>query len=208
MKIKFWEKKPCRLTLKGWAAMEDLEREIDLAAKEGNWSAIPDLIYKIIELDLKKVDKTLTWMDSVKIFHKILELNSPAKDFPMLHSREKGKPMPWEYQGRAWYFWLHLFAQAYGWSEKEVAKMNIDDAVGLYQEIIIEDQLNKEWDWGLSEISYEYNKTTKKSHFKPLPRPDWMRGIVGKPKPVKTVRVAKSALPVGEVINLDEQKQG
>lgn len=205
MKIKFPEQKPRRLTLKGWAAMEDLQRKIDSSAKEGNWSDIPELIFQTSELCFKRINRNSFWIESMELYLKSLKANSPTKKFPILSSKEKSKPMPWEYQGRTWYFWLNTFAKLYGWEEKQIATLDIDDAIGLYQETIIDEQLEKEWDWGLSENAYEYNKTTKKSTFKPMPRPDWMARIVGKPKAVKTRKIAKNALPVGEIIILDEK---
>lgn len=204
--MKFWHKKPRRLTLRGWAAMDDLYRQIKSRAEDGEWFLVPELVFKILELNSKKVDRDLFWADVVQNFNDFLELNSPRKEFPILTSREKSKTMPWEYPGRSWYFWLNLFAKTYGWSEEKIASLDIDDAIGLYQEAIIEEQLEREWQWGLSEIAYEYNKSTKKSHLKALPRPDWMKAVVGKPKPVKTRLIHKDAMPIGMVVNLDEEK--
>ncbi len=203
MKIKFWEQKTRRLTLRGWAAMEDLQKRIKDSSQEGNWSEISDLVFQTIEL-CQKLDRDSFWVDAVETYNKVLQLNQPTKNIPILTSKEKSKPMPWEYQGRAWYFWLNLFAKAYGWDAEKVGALDIDDAVALYQEIVIDEQLEKEWNWGLSEISYEYNKTTKKSVFRPLPRPDWMKRVIGKPQPVRERKIHSSAVPAGIIINLDE----
>ena len=196
---------PRRLTLKGWAAIDDLGRSIDNAVKEGNWSAIPDLIIQIVLLtvEVPNVNK-MFWMDIAGLYGKALEVNHPTKKFPILTSKEKGKPLPWEYEGRSWYYWLNLFAMNYGWNDEQVGVLDIDSAIGLYQEITIDQQLTNEWEWGLSEVSYVYNKSTKKSHYQPLPRPDWMRRIVGKPQPVKTYKMPVAMMPAGVVINLDE----
>jgi hypothetical protein len=207
MKIKKPNNKIRRLTLKGWAAIGDLSKNIQSTTNNKDWNRVSELIFQVIEIGSNKVDKNLAWMDVVKIYNQIFELNRPTKDFPILTSKSKGKPLPWEYDGRGWYFWLNLFAENYGWSEEQVSNLDIDSAIGLYQEIIINEQLRNEWEWGLSEISYEYNKSTKKSHFKPLPRPDWMRPMVSAAEPVKKTKFPVSMIPAGLVVNLDEETE-
>lgn len=191
-----------RLTLRGWAAIDDLRRSIE--KNEGNWSAIPSLIFETIELCVDKFDRGMFWLDASKLYSEVISANLPTKKFPILTSKEKGQEMPWEYEGRSWYFWLNLFSKNYGWDKETIAALDIDEAIGLYQELTIEEQLEKEWEWGLSEVSYQYNPSTKKSVFQKLPRPDWMLGIVGKPKPVKKVRILASMMPQGNIISLDE----
>ncbi len=204
-KLRIKEKDIRRLTLRGWAAIDDKRRSIEDASKEGESFLVSNLIFEIIEfVTSKKLPKETFWMDVAGIYGQVIEKNNPTKIFPILTSKEKSKPLPWEYLGRSWYFWLNLFAENYGWSEDQVSSMDIDTAIALYQEIIISGQLENEWQYGLSEIAYQYNPSTKKSHFKPLPRPDWMRGIVGKQKPVKTSKIPVAMMPAGVVINLDE----
>jgi hypothetical protein len=196
------EAKPRRLTLRGWASLDDIRRRISDRVDEGKWSSIPDLIFETIELT-GKVNRDSPWFDIVKLYSEILELNTPTKKFPVLTSKEKGKPLPWEYEGRSWYFWLHLFSSSYGWSEWDIGNLDIDSALGLYQEILIDDQLHNEWEWGLSETAYSYDKGSKKMRFNRLPRPDWMRPIAGEAKPVKMYKMPAQGVPMGVVIALD-----
>ena len=191
-----------RLPLRGWASLDDLRRSIQNKAEEGNWSAVPELIHQTNEL-CGASDREAFWLDVVEVYNKILQANLPTKDFPILQAKEKGKPLPWEYSGRSWYFWLHLFASSYGWSTGQIGNLDIDTAIALFQEIETDSQLEKEWQWGLSEVSYSYDKATKRSRFNSLPRPSWMRPAVGAPKPVKTERMPANAVPMGVVINLD-----
>lgn len=194
-----------RLTLKGWAAIDDLRRTIDNLAQEGKWWLVPDIIFQVIEIGCsRKIPKILFWIDVIKIYNQILERNQPTKLFPILTSKEKGKPLPWEYEGRSWYFWLNLFGDRYGWDEEQISKLEVDTAIGLYQEIVIDDQLRNEWDWGLSEVSRGYDSSSKKSVFHPLPRPDWMRPIAPKRQAVKTVKMPAGMIPSGNVVALDE----
>ena len=81
--------------------------------------------------------------------------------------------------------------------------MDIDTAIGAYQELSIDEQLQKEWEWGLSEVAYSYDSSTKKSRYVPLQRPAWMNPII--PKQLPVVKMRKSHLPVGNVIDVQEE---
>jgi hypothetical protein len=152
------------------------------------------------KLDWNKV----AWNEVIEVFSIVSQINSPQLDFPILvESKKRQEKLPWEYKGRDWYFWLNLFATSYGWDSDTVSILDIDTAIGLYQELQIDSQLDREWWWGLSEISYPYNSSTKKSEFKALERPDWMKPIAQAPKKVK---IHKDMMPLGNVINLDEEE--
>lgn len=195
---------PRRLTLRGWASLDDLRRSIDKSAKEENWSAIPDLIFRTIELCVDNFDRESFWMDAAQLYDESIKANEPTKQFPILTTKDKSKPLPWEYEGRSWFFWLHTLAKNYGWGAEEIGKLDLDDAIGLYQETLIDDQLDKEWDYGLSEIAYPYNSSTKKSVFKPMERPSWMKPIAPKNTPVRKTKIPVASMPIGNIVNLDE----
>lgn len=204
--IKTWmDKKPRRLKLKDWAKLEDVRRKIDSEAEWGRWQSIPYLIIDSIKICTKdKVDYSkVFWMDTIEIYNKSIQTNSPTKPLPILSAKEKGKPLPWEYDGRTWYFWLNLFAAHYGWDGDRVEVLDIDDAIALYQEIVIDEQMSQEWEWGLSDVSQEYIPSLKKSKFRALPRPSWMLPIASSlKKPEKTVKILKSMLPTGNIVEL------
>jgi len=192
-----------KLKLKSWVEMGDLQQRISKAAENNDPETVSELILKTISLVSKKNHSKKFWMDTVSAYTKVHVDNAPSRKFPMLQSKEKGKPLPWEYEGRGWYFWLNLFAENYGWTRDEVGDLEVDDAIGLYQEILIKDQLRQEWEWGLSEVSYSYDKSSKKSKPIKLPRPDWMSGIVQKTnQPPQTVKIHKHLMPVGNVVDL------
>jgi len=67
--------------------------------------------------------------------------------------------------------------------------------------MLVDDQLEKEWEWSLSELAYSYNSSTKKSEFKELPRPDWMDGK--EIEEIKLIKIPKSMMPVGQVVRMD-----
>ena len=86
-----------------------------------------------------------------------------------------------------------------------VAELDIDDAIGLVQEINVEDQLNREWEWMLSEKSVSYDKQGK-GKFNELSRPDWMNGAVILSKKSKDYPIKRSMLPVGMVLSWDNEQ--
>ena len=198
--------KPLRLPLQDWAALDDIRQKIDAEAEAGEWQRLPDLIRQFISdcgVNFRKFEQ-VPWFEVVEMYVECIRVNQPTKKFPILTTRQKNKRMPWEYEGRTWYFWLNLFSRHYGWQESVIAEMDIDDAIGLYQEIQIDEQLENEWQYGLSEIAYPYDKATKTSRYKPLTRPDWMLHSMGDAKkPVKKSRMPKSILPKGNIISLD-----
>lgn len=204
-----------RLKLKQWAIVEDLRKSVKEAILNEDTSRGANLIFDIISIFVSSfipykitrwIVMKLFWFDTLQIFLIVLKKNQPTKDFPMLSTKQSGKPEAWEYSGRSWYFWLNTIAERYGWSEKAIANLDPDDAIGLYQEIIASQQNEREFYYGLSEVAYEYVPSTKKSRFRPLGKPDWMlhstkTATVKKPTP--KVKIPKYMMPAGNVVVLD-----
>ncbi len=190
--------------------MEGIKKGIDNAASKKDYELLFSNMVIFIEAAIIPPKEEIkwnevAWFDFVSIYYKAIELNSPTLSFPFLQERQKEeKKLPWEYEGRAWFFWLNLFAKNYGWDEKTIEELDIDTALGAMQEIFIDEQMEKEWDWGLSEIAYPYDTSTKKSKFKPLDRPAWMMPII--PKQMPTVRMHRKHLPIGNIIDLQAQE--
>ncbi len=192
-----------RLTLKGWAELENLKQEMDEVEK-GDFDKYFQLLVCFIELSISDLLKPewekVPWYEVIIAYKEVIILHQPTLNFPILvENKKETKKFPWEYKGRSWYFWLNFFASSYGWEEKTVELLDIDTALGLYQEVLLTDQLDREWWWGLSEIAYPYNKSTKKQEFKPLDRPRWM--LPSLPKQLPVVKMRKSMIPVGNVVS-------
>lgn len=192
-----------RLKLRDWSKLDTIRRKIETAAEEKRWAVIPDFIFEAIELCRESFKENTPWMKVAEAYSESLKVNYPRIKFPFLSSKEKGKDLPWDYPERTWYFWVNLLAGHYGWTQEYIGELDLDDALGLYEEILVNQQMKQEWEWGLSEIAYPYEKATKKQKFRPLSRPDWMIQT-SKSKPVKTIKIPKSAMPVGNIVNLDE----
>lgn len=195
-----------RKGLRQWITLEEARSKIKDSFETKDAHKSSDSIFDYLRL-ASKVDEDGEWdkLDAITAFRLYVEahsLNSPSKEFPILKAHVEDKePLPWEYPGRAWYFWLNLFSKNYDWEIEYISSLEIDDAIGLYQELEIDKQLEREWEWSMSEVSWQYDPSDKKSHFKALPRPNWMLPIAPKPK---IIRLPKDMLPIGIVDNLDE----
>lgn len=198
-----------RLALGDWCKLEEIKKEIDEAVSKNDYELVFSKMVKFVETALCQsapIDwNKLPWFEFAEVYSKTVEVNSPTIEFPVLrNAKSDNKKLPWEYDGRSWYFWLSLFAKNYGWRQDEIYQLDLDTAIGLYQELAIDDQLMKEFHYGLSEIAYPYNKGTKKSEYKPMPRPSWMLPIV--PTQLPIIRMKRDHLPVGNVIDLQERE--
>ena len=194
-----------RLTLRGWASLESIKKDMDSAISKRDYDQYYSVSVRFIEMALSvptKIDwDTVPWWEFLTVYSEVVSLNSPTIKFPILESSIKeSKPLPWEYEGRGWFFWFNLFAKNYGWTENMIEILDIDTAIGLYQEISIDDQFEKEWEWSLSEIAFPYNQSTKKQEYKPLERPEWMLPI--SPKQLPTMKMRKDMMPVGNIVDL------
>lgn len=195
--------------LKVWLILEDLYLRIREAAESGNGAEFVDFIYSYLSaaFSIRVVDlEVCAWHDLIKAFTADHNHNRPNIDFPVLRlakEKQKSTENGWEYSERNWFMWLHLLAKVYGWSIEYIANLEVNNAIALLQEILVEDQLDREFQWSMSEIAYPYNENTKKSKFQPLDRPEWMQPV---PKEVKTVKIRTSDLPVGLVLRWDKDK--
>ena len=207
IKINNVEFEPKRTTLRGWTKLDEIRLAMDEAISTKDFDQYYSCAVKFVEIASVPAGinwDEVAWFDFLTCFFECIEINKPTLPFPILTDKTKNEKPPWEYAGRSWYFWLNLFASAYGWKEQYIGDLDIDTAIGLYQEIEINDQLEKEFTYSLSELAHPYNEKTKKSHYKPLERPDWMLPIAPKPK---TVHIRRDLLPMGNVINLGKREK-
>ena len=209
MKMIF-RKNPERLKLRKWAKMETLLRTIKDHAEKGNYESAASPIIDVINLcGIKGNFKKKPWYDTVAMFSECQRVNNIRNKIPMLKQAVKDEqPVPWDYIGRDWAWWVNLLASHYGWTENMIAELDIDDAVALYQEIQVDEQMEREWVYGLSEMAYEYVPSTKKSKFRPLDRPSWMLVTKEnyKKREPKKVKILASMMPVGNVVKLHEEE--
>lgn len=193
-----------RVKFRKWTELEDLRDRIIRAADEGA-NEFPDkfIAYLSAALDIEKEKaETLSWMDCVLLFYAIFDANLPPSYLPLTDapiSEQKSPKVAWDYPGRIWFLYAHILSKEYGWNLEYIGELEIDTALSLIQEILTQEQLDKEFLWGMSEIAYPYSEATKKNKFQPLTRPYWMLPTA---EPIKKFRIPKSMLPQGIVIDM------
>lgn len=190
-----------RPSLKSWIGLQELlSKTFEAVEKRGDVAdAITFYLSTAIALPVEDLADA-PWYDVLPDFFQIMQANTPSKEFPFLNHKMKGKKEVWDYDGRTWYMWAHLFAKAYNWNLDYIASMDVDDAIALAQEIAVEDQLEREWQWMTSEIAYQ-----TKEGFKALPRPGWMN-YAPKDMEIKPVQIRKEFMPVGNIFRYESPK--
>ena len=189
-----------RARLRRWLQLEDIREKIARAADRKDREGFIASIYSYLSVALSvTVDfSTLPWYEIVDAYADIVSLHQPMFEFPFLNTAGKSDTVSWDYEGRTWYAWSHILAEAYSWSLEYIAELDIDDAIAHLQEIATSDQMEKEWEWTLSEKSVSYDKRGK-GKFHDLARPTWMKDE--KPRSdAKEILIKKSMLPVGNVV--------
>jgi hypothetical protein len=189
--------------LREWLALDEIKSSLGQAVERSDREQIAQALCRYVStaLSLGPVDD-LPWDQVAAAFAAVYAANqidlshlsftrTPAKP---------GKPDPWEYDGRTWWMWVHDFARAFGWSIEYISDLKVPEAFALLQEVLVNRQLEREWEWDLSEYSLKYNKTTKQSEPNPLPRPDWMKMSTAPIEAPKPTQVPQHYVPVGNVI--------
>lgn len=194
---------------KDWCRLEDRKYKLIRAAEKTN-EEFPQSVHDyvsaalIFPINLSRV----FWKDEIKAFYRLHSVSSPDIDLPLLNRNQNKKDNldPWSYSGRIWFLYSNIIAKAYGWSEKQIANLRVEDALAYIQEILTDEQLEREFVHSLSELSYEYQKETKKSKYRPLQRPYWMQPDITKVEEKKMPKVPKHLIPVGLIENKNEEE--
>jgi len=92
-----------------------------------------------------------------------------------------------------------MLAKEFGWNCEYIAELDVDDAIALAQEIAVGDQIEKEFQWAISEVPYQ-----TKDGFKPLDRPKWMLYNT-ETSPIKKTKIRKEFMPVGAIVKFDDK---
>lgn len=186
---------------KKWIELEVCKQKIIKATEGGN---VPKELLRFLSVAFWGIDKRYfeqaNWEQIITTFYICLS-TFPQVELPITTpTDEKSKEEDWNYPTRTWNLYSHMLAKAYGWNLEYIANLSVYDALAHIQEILTDEQLEREFYYGLSEVAYTYDKRTKTSKFNPLPRPHWMRL---KPKPIQKFLIPKDMMPVG-VVNLTD----
>lgn len=183
------------ITFKKWILLEDAKKQI------GETVEGVEFPEKVLDYLFTAYGKTKEgyWKNTVFTLVEAFKEFSIDSSLPILKpSPKESKGEDWEYPGRSWNFYSHILARSYGWTLDYIAELDVLEGLGHIQEVLTAEQLDKEFTHSLSEISYPYNKSTKKGEYKPMSRPYWMRPMS---KPVKKVRIRRDMLPVGYIVD-------
>lgn len=185
--------------LRKWILLEAKKEQIIKAI--GSGSDFPSELFSYLSIALGvsyERYKQADWTILVEAFYLCIS-KSPVLELPITTpSHETSKEESWDYPTRTWHLYSHLLAKSYGWTLEYISQLQVEEALSKIQEIIVDDQLSREFEYGLSEVAYHYDKNSKTSKFVPLPRPHWMRTKI---QPIKRMLIPKSMLPVGNVIS-------
>ena len=187
--------------LRRWIELESYKEKIIKYAEEKN-KDFPKVLLSYLSCALGvpyRFFEYADWTRLVSAFFVCLN-KSPQLKLPITSpSTEKSKEEDWSYDGRTWYLYANIIAGHYGWTLEYISQLKVRDALAIIQEILVDEQLDKEFQYGLSELAYPYDARTKKSTFKPLPRPSWMRPRA-EPEKIQKTPIPVSMIPMGVVI--------
>lgn len=181
-----------------WIQLEELKEKIFRAITEKD-NEFPDLVFSYLELALKVPKKVFAgkyWEEVIHLFYLVTFVNLPPKHLPIIFvkSELKKKKDAWDYQGRTWHLYSHLLSKTYGWTLEYIGKLSVEEAIAQIQEVLTDEQLEKEFLWSMSDKSYSYNPKTKTGKAIDLPRPYWMKEP---PKSIQKTIMPVSMLPMG-----------
>ena len=177
--------------------LEDIKYKILQAVKRKE-EHFPELVTSYISaafLIPERWLKNIRWDILLLLFLLVSNKSSPKSKLPLLRPyKQKEHKEAWDYEGRGYAMYLHIIARTYGWTEKEIGRLKLDTALAFVQEIITDEQLDREFVWNMSEKSYSYNYNTKVGKAIPLDRPHFMKEEVKEPVKIK---IPVSLMPIG-----------
>jgi len=183
-----------------WLELEQLKEKVIKAVGEGS-DEFPTHLLSFFSTAFhihSKWYQDAEWDKIILAFYAVC-LKSPTVKLPLLeptNDTESTKKEPWDYENRNWHLYAHMIAKSYGWTFSQISRLRVSDALATIQEIITDEQLDKEFVYSLSEIAYPYNKNTKEQKFNPMPRPSWMRPRM---KEIRRYPIPINAMPSGVV---------
>jgi hypothetical protein len=194
-----------RARLGGFLRLQQARESLNKGIKDGGNGQIVGGIFEFLSValpDLKPKDfHSAPWYEVFNAHIAVEALNQVphGTEFAILHTSELGgKPVPWDNPLRAIIIWIHLIAKTYAWAKSEIEELWPEEAIAFVQEIMADEQTDREFIYSLSDMAYEYNKTTKKSHFRPLSRPMWMMASEKKKDIITKLR--KDMMPIGRIV--------
>jgi hypothetical protein len=196
-----------RARLGGFLRLQKLRESLQDAVRLGDNGAITDGMFQLIKVAIPDLTPkefyNVPWYSAFAAYTQVEALNilPRATEFSIIQfGGGSGKPVPWDHTERSIIVWIHLIASSYGWSKEEIENLWPEEAVAFVQEIIADEQRDREFIHSLSTVAYKYQKSSKKSKYEPLKKPAWMQFRQPGQKKHLITKVHKKLLPVGNVI--------
>lgn len=194
-----------RARLGQYLKLQGVVERLDLAVEARDTGAIANALFDYIVTAVPDIEReplnSVPWFQIIIAQQALAALNTipGATRYAILKRIEdrKRRSIPWDYVGRSAVVWIHMIARAYGWSKAEIENLWPEDAIGFIQEIMVDEQMEKEFFHSLSSVAYRYDKSTKKSRFQPLPRPLFMVQGTGQ---IRRIKLVRALVPMGNVI--------
>ena len=187
--------------------LELQKNKIVQAVEESN-DDFPNHLFTYLSTALHLSDKYFrlaSWEKVVRSFYLIVGMTQCQIMLPIFSpTKNKPKEEPWNYLGRDWHLYIHMLAKNYGWTVEYVSNLKVEDALAKIQEILIDEQLEKEFLWTMSERSAYYDSTTKSTKLNPLPRPHWMNKHIDPTKELKVHKIPTGMMPTGQGISQND----
>jgi hypothetical protein len=187
------------IKFKKWVQLEEMKQKIKEAAGIPN----DDFPNHILAFIASALNVPVGWIEKAewgKVIHAfyVVCTKFPQLDLPIVQPSPltQGQEESWEYEGRTWHVYSHILAKHYGWTIEYISQLQVGEALAKIQEILTDEQLEREFQHSLSEIAYPYNSQTKKSEFHPLQRPHWMRPKI---KETPKIKIPAIYMPIGVV---------
>lgn len=182
-----------------------LRKQLKKSIQTRNKKEFNETLIKIVELQTKKIYIPKNFIQTILNVQLILSNNVITADARFMKVREKNEneeKLSYDYDGRVLATWINKFATTYHWSFDQIINLPLNLAVYLYQEMMVTDHREKEWQYSLTELAYKYDKNTETSHFVPLEKPEWMKPTAKEVKPIPISKIPVAHLPQGLVIDL------
>lgn len=195
------------LRLGNYFRLDALKKKFRMAILNKNKSDFRESLLAIVELQAGEKISNPNFLKLIKSFVEIVNNNHIDSETVFLRpppvdktaTKSDTKKVRWDFEGRNLAQWIDHFAINYGWSLEEILNLDIITAAYLYQEILVREQFEKEWNYSLTEMAYSTDGNGK-SRYVPLVRPYWMQDTID--GVIKTTKIRKEMLPQGNVIDL------
>lgn len=192
-----------------WVKLEEQKNKI-LRAVEESSDEFPNHLFDFLSTALhfpSQYYRNATWINVVKAFYITISQNTYKTNlalFEITKEKKKNDTMSWDYDERSLHLYSHLLAKEYGWKLEYIYRLKLSKALPLIQEILLDEQLEKEFQWTMSERSSYYDDKAKAAKANPLPRPSWMQKHIDPTKELKIVKIPKNMMPAGNGITVND----